>query len=532
MAQSATQPTTQPTTQAIALPRFQIVRVLIALITAELRESRKSAWSGLPTPATEATRISEHSQQRLLRRQAEQQVQQQDSLPHVDNERVESSTEASFEADSLELLALAGRVNQFFHLHETGVEDYLLRRHTVGEWADIVQTALTSASTTDIATTGIATSGVTFRTSGSTGEAKVCTHSWTSLWQEAEELARVLRLAQEHPRAAPIVHRPCRIIACVEPHHIYGFLFTVLLPSLLCLPEELVVTGLQRSPSLLFASEVSSDATDILVSHPAYWHYLASSGIQFPPNLCGITSTAPCPPELKAMLHRQGVERLVEVYGSSETAGIGYRESWRGENNNAVEASTEAASGLEKISAMPFRLFSYWRFGTMTTHSNNIVTATTLKRRTSVASVASVASEGIENKVENEIENEIEVEAPDIVECVTDYADGAGGERAFMPRGRHDGAVQVGGVNVFPAQIAARIQALDDVQECAVRLMRSEEGSRLKAFIVLASGADEHAFRERFALWLQQHCSAPERPKLLTFGAALPRNAMGKLTDW
>lgn len=55
--------------------------------------------------------------------------------------------------DSLEMLTAAGRVNEFFHLHETGVEDMLLRKRTLRDWAEIVRTALAEG-----------VSGVTFYT--------------------------------------------------------------------------------------------------------------------------------------------------------------------------------------------------------------------------------------------------------------------------------------------------------------------------------------------------------------------------------
>ena len=42
-------------------------------------------------------------------------------------------------------------------------------------------------------------------------------------------------------------------------------------------------------------------------------------------------------------------------------------------------------------------------------------------------------------------------------------------DRNFLPTGRRDNAVQVGGVNVYPARIAAKIQSLPEIAACAVR---------------------------------------------------------------
>ncbi|MBE0508981.1 MAG: hypothetical protein IBX50_20065, partial [Marinospirillum sp.] len=51
------------------------------------------------------------------------------------------SEQVSLQADSLEKLALATRVTDFFQLRESGLEDYLLRYKTLGQWADLVAEA-------------------------------------------------------------------------------------------------------------------------------------------------------------------------------------------------------------------------------------------------------------------------------------------------------------------------------------------------------------------------------------------------------
>ena len=106
----------------------------------------------------------------------------------------------------------------------------------------------------------------------------------------------------------------------------------------------------------------------------------------------------------------------------------------------------------------------------------------------------------------------------------------------FYPEKRKDFAVQVGGVNVYPERIAACIETHPAVEQCVVRLMQPEEGGRLKAFIVPAP-AVPHAEREQmfgaaFRHWLAERLETAARPKSITLGNQLPRNAMGKLTDW
>ena len=101
-----------------------------------------------------------------------------------------------------------------------------------------------------------------------------------------------------------------------------------------------------------------------------------------------------------------------------------------------------------------------------------------------------------------------------------------------MPTGRRDNAVQVGGVNVYPARIAAKIQSLPEIAACAVRPMRPEEGTRLKAFIVPFREENTQELKRSLRRRLKQMLSAEECPVSFSFGPSLPRNSMGKLADW
>jgi len=103
----------------------------------------------------------------------------------------------------------------------------------------------------------------------------------------------------------------------------------------------------------------------------------------------------------------------------------------------------------------------------------------------------------------------------------------------FYPVRRKDGAVQIGGVNVFPDAVAQKISTHPSVKECRIRLIGNENDSRLKAFIVLSDGISySPETRRAISEWLYTHLPAPERPVSLTFGAAIPRNDMGKEQDW
>jgi long-chain acyl-CoA synthetase len=346
--------------------------------------------------------------------------------------------------DSLDLLNLAGAVAEMFHLHETGVEEYLLRYRKVENWSEIVQISLRKKA-----------EHITFRSSGSTGTPKRCTH----------QLARLEAETREHAAR----HRGCRrVLSMIPSHHIYGFLWAALLPRLLDVP---VVDVRRWSPSRI-AREI--EAGDLLLGVPASWSLLKRSIDLFPSGVRGITSGAPCPPALSDEIRRAGVD-LTEIYGSSETAGIGFR----------------------RTAHEPFTLLSQW-----------------------------VRADRPDALIPAEPANEANpVSTPDYLAWESD--------RTFRVAGRRDGAVQVGGNNVFPNEVAGVMRSCPGVRDCAVRLMRPEEGDRLKAFIVwddgfAAAGTAEGALRS----WSAQNLQPFERPAAFTFGPMLPVNEMGKSADW
>ncbi|HYD99063.1 MAG TPA: 4-coumarate--CoA ligase [Alphaproteobacteria bacterium] len=343
-------------------------------------------------------------------------------------------------ADSLELMELASALNESLHMHRSGIEDYLLVRRAYGEWLDIAGHAL-----------GRFDAAVTFRTSGSTGAPKPCAHRLDALEEEAAALAAIFAGAD-------------RILAAVPGHHIYGFLFTILLPRRLGVA---VVDIRDRSPAAVAGL---ARPGDLIVGHPEFWRALARAVPTLAPGVVGATSTAPCPAETVAALRAAGLSRLVEVYGSSETAGIGWRDD----------------------AAAPYRLFGHWRRG----------------------------SGGLERDL-------AEAAAPEPDDL--DWQD----DRHFRVGGRHDRAVQVGGLNVWPQRVRAVLLEHPGVADAAVRLMRPEEGRRLKAFIVPRDpDADIAALDASLRAWIDGRLAVAERPRALSFGPALPRGAMGKAADW
>lgn len=350
--------------------------------------------------------------------------------------------------DSLERMEVASALSEALHLHESGVEDLLLARRTFGDWVQVASRGLAHFD-----------AQLTFRTSGSSGQPKRCAHALSDLAQEVDHLAGLFQGAK-------------RVLAAVPAHHIYGFLLTVLLPERLGSIE--VIDVRLTTPQALTRR---TRPGDLIVSHPAHWSLVAKHDGALAPGVTGVTSTAPCPAELAGELVRAGggLERLVQIYGSSETAGVGWRES----------------------PVAPYRLMPHW--------SRAPTGELDLLRRCADGTTRATTTQ-------------------DVIEWVDDLN--------FRVAGRIDAAVQVGGINVFPKRVSAMLQTHPLVNEAAVRLMSAEEGRRLKAFVVPKPGADPGVLRTELALWADQHLSAPERPKSYTFGGRLPVNERGKDCDW
>jgi 4-coumarate--CoA ligase len=252
-----------------------------------------------------------------------------------------------------------------------------------------------------------------------------------------------------------------RVIALVPAHHIYGLIWTALVPANLGVP--VIAASASTIPRL--------EDGDLIVAVPDQWRAILRSRRRWPPHVRGVSAGAPLDDTLAADLLAAGLQTIYDVYGASETGGIAIRE--------APHAS--------------YVLLPRWRF------------ASPIEAEVSV----------IVNRDGREIP------LPDRLEIEADHR--------FTVLGRRDGAVQVGGVNIWPEQVATVLRTCPGVEDVGVRL---NDHHRLKAFVVPAALEDETELLGR----LRQHAlrlpRAEERPTSYSFGTALPRNKLGKACDW
>lgn len=365
-----------------------------------------------------------------------------DSLSWTDD--VQWKEASGLELDSIETFNAGARVNQFFRLFETGIEDYLLVQPRMGDWVDIVLQARS-----------LCHEALTFTTAGSMGEPKRCTHKLHSLSLDADFIARELSVK--------------RVVSLVPPHHIYGFLYTVWMPLLADLE---VVDARKMSPSAL-RRELRS--TDLLVGTP---FVLTNINRMIPEGISGaqaLSSTAALSGPTHKNLVAAGFGQVTEIYGSSETLGIG----WRRDPDE------------------PFSLFPWWSW----TDDIQVL-------------------ESHETQCTVRLRDHVSVESPHA--------------REFRVHGRCDDAVQVAGNNIHIGVVEQLLNDTPGVLESRVRLDRSVESavSRLKAFVVPDGSLAEKGLLECLRRKCREELPEHARPVSWTFGYCLPVNAMGKAIDW
>jgi 4-coumarate--CoA ligase (photoactive yellow protein activation family) len=369
---------------------------------------------------------------------------------------------------SEQVKTLASSALRFFDLDSephslSGLSDELCRCSRLEDWATILHTHWTCEA-------------VCFHTSGSTG---IPVRHRQLLVVMEEEMAAV----------APVFASRTRIVSVMPMHHIYGFMLSMLLAKWKRVP----IMYMPPLPLASFFAELRDG--DVIIGFPLFWQSLLSTirregkTLFLPPDIRGLTATAPPPPGLIQNLldpaqtgESPPLTGLSELYGSTETMGIAMRhngEEW-------------------------YELLSTW----------------------DTASLAD-GSRGI-SRIRGDGSQWGTVPLPDIVTWHPQES------RRFRPERRTDMAVQVGGVNVYPDRVAEIIRSHPMVRDCAVRLMRPEEGTRLKIFIVPKLSLEEAAphFGKSFRIWMAERLETANRPKHIRLGNALPVNEMGKARDW
>ena len=350
--------------------------------------------------------------------------------------------------DSLARMQLATAAAVWCNANDAGFDDIFLAKRNAPDWAKAMRRARSAGA-----------SGFTFSTSGSTSKRQHIRHAQDSLMDEARCWAQVFQASSFQVN---------RIVTLVPCHHIYGFIWGVLMPKSLGVP--VLDASHEALPELLEG--------DLLVAVPDQWQWLAGSARAGPALVQGGTSTAPMPKALHQRLVTAQMAapaflaRLLQIYGSTQTGGIGWRDLPYKPYTLAPNRRQSACGGIDLL--LP---------------SGALVPL------------------ALQDELQWINENEFELLRR------TDYC------------------VQVGGHNVSTAWVTQQLLTHSAVQDASVRLDTDAPLSRLKAFVVLREPGDQPQ-QASLEAWVIHNLPWYANFSSIRYGAQIPRNALGKQSDW
>lgn len=357
------------------------------------------------------------------------------------------SAPRDFGFTSLDMVQLASRFAACMGMDRTGVSDLLLARRSAKGWCDV---ARRSRQIND--------EELGFYSSGSTGNPQLSRHPFSKLQAEAEFFARTLPACQ-------------RIVITVPSHHIYGFIWGILLPAEAKVPSVFVNTD--NSLPTSWVQQLNND--DMIVATPDTWQLLKELGLRLPERFVAVSSTAPLAPDIAAFFRSAYPQAtLAEIYGSTETAGLGWR--------------TRAHGG--------YTLLPWWQL-------------TQSQQSTTVVSSISDETHLLQDRLQLDADGRIQV------------------------LGRTDNVIQIAGHNINLDTLAQKISLHADVESAHVQTEHQQGGQRLHYFLALSQEPDNPGhWCLAFARWLEQQLGDTPAPATVVIAARLPRGVNNKVVTW
>ncbi len=317
----------------------------------------------------------------------------------------------------------------------------------------------------------------TVYTSGSTGAHQACPKTAAQLLGEAAALARCFGVAAGR-----------RVIATVPPHHLYGLLFSVLMPL------AAGASFVRDTP--LHAETVAATArrhrADVLVSVPIHLRSLTvlDPG-ELPPLWQVFSSGAALPAETAAALGGRLGLAVTEIYGASETGGIAWRRHPAGEQH--VPEDMSEAPAWQPLPGVSVEADASGRL---------LLSSPFLPPD---AAVPFVCADQIER----------------------------GEDGRFRLLGRRDGVLKIGGKRVALAEVEQRLLAQPGLADAAVAAVAAPgpRGQEIVAAVVARDPSlDAAEVVARVRHGLLQWFDPVVVPRRIKVAPRLPREASGKLT--
>lgn len=344
-----------------------------------------------------------------------------------------------------DLLLLSDSLQNMFHLLDKDISYFLLQYEFWGEWINVLSMA---------------------------SETKALPMSFSNPFNQMEPISRRSKAGfeQEADMLAQLIQPISRIVNVIPVHHPYGCMFRLMVDQW----ENLEMLDLSDASMLSILTQLRKG--DCIVAYPDWWTDIERSALPIPAGCLGIHMHRPLSVRTTLWLRQQGIEML-DIYGTTETGGIGYRRQ------------------MEE----PYQLFPYWR------HSPN--NHAQLHRIFPDRSVSSAML------------------PPDYMTWESD--------KEFRLNGRRDQTIELDGQLIYPQKIAERLEHLPQVRACWIRKMSLEEGEGLKCWIIPHSNKEPAAALSTWIqLWCEQYLSAKDRPRHIILSQNSPIDQWGKLVDW
>ncbi|WP_028580071.1 AMP-binding protein [Desulfogranum japonicum] len=202
------------------------------------------------------------------------------------------------------------------------------------------------------------------------------------------------------------------ILATIPPYHIYGLLFSVIMPLV---SSAAVIDETPSFPGEIVSTATACNAT-IMASVPAHYRALGSKALGL---RLAFSSAGMLPEQDNTIFCKGNTTGIIEVYGSTETGGIATRNRSKGE-----EAFTPFASIEWKVKNECLAVHSPYISSTLPVDEHGFFTA----------------------------QDRVAADGPD----------------AFRLQGRADTVIKVGGKRVDLDTISSLIKARPDVIDCVV----------------------------------------------------------------
>lgn len=298
-------------------------------------------------------------------------------------------------------------------------------------------------------------------TGGSTGKPNVWSKSPRNLLAEAFYLKEKFGFSERD-----------LFVATVPPYHIYGLLFSVLIPFV---ARATVLSDIYTFPQEII-STITRHHASILVSVPIHYRVLKVDNLSVPSLRAAFSSSGALDRDDSLYFYRKTGLGITEVYGSTETGGIALR---------SVSEQTESWKAFDNVS---------WKL---------------------TGSRLSVKSDFTSPEMERDREGY----------CLTGDEARVETENRFVLLGRADGIVKVAGKRVDLMDIQAKIKTLPTVSDAYVLAMPTDKGRESIIAALVACDLTETHLKKLLMDQLEPYAV----PRLVKIVSSITRTATGKI---